>query len=178
MQKLGPDRLGFRRADLHAQNLVPAVGVDGGRDDRRYRDDPAATTNLEVGGVNPQIRPLALDRSIKEGFTLVVDLFAQPADLALGDAAHAHGLDQVVDRAGRDILDIGLLDHRGQRLFGQPPRLEEAGEVAALPELGNAQLDGAGPRLPVPLAVAVALRKALRALLAIGGSRSLGSLGA
>nr|WP_280178807.1 hypothetical protein [Mesorhizobium delmotii] len=29
-----------------------------------------------------------------------VDLFAQPADLTFGDAAHAHGLDQVVDRAG------------------------------------------------------------------------------
>src|SRR5215207_1697675 len=31
-QELGPDRLGLRRADLHAQNLATAVGVDADRD--------------------------------------------------------------------------------------------------------------------------------------------------
>ena len=79
---------------------------------------------------------------------LLVDLLAQPADLALGDAAHAHRLDQIVDRAGRDALDVGLLDHRGQRLLGHAPRLQEAGEVAALAQLGDAQLDRPGARLP------------------------------
>ena len=66
-------------------------------------------------------------------------------------------LDQVVDRARRDALDISLLDHHRQCLLGHATRLEEAREAAPLPERRDAQLDGAGQRLPVPVAVAVAL---------------------
>ena len=80
-------------------------------------------------------------------------------------------LDQVVDRAGRDALDVGFLDDGGERLLGHAARLQEAGEVGALPELGDAQLDGAGARLPVAIPVAVALCQPLRALLAIGRRR-------
>jgi hypothetical protein len=46
---------------------------------------------LYVGGVEPD----------EEGFDIVVDLRALPADPALRDACTAHGPDQVVDRAGR-----------------------------------------------------------------------------
>ena len=94
---------------------------------------------------------------MRKAFDLAVDLPAQPADLALGDAAHAHRLDQIVDRAGRDALDVGLLDHRGERLLGHPARLEKAREVAALAQLRDAQLDRAGAGLPVAVAIAVAL---------------------
>ena len=102
--------------------------------------------------------------------TLLVDLLAQPRHLALGDAGHAHRLDQIVDRAGRDALDVGLLDHRGQRLLGHPARLQEAREVAALAQLRDAQLDRAGARLPDPVAIAVALVDPLGAALAMGGA--------
>ena len=59
-------------------------------------------------------------------------------------SGHPHGLHQVIDRAGRDALHIGFLDHRGEGLLCHPPRFEEAGEVVALAQLRNAQLDGAG----------------------------------
>ena len=49
-----------------------------------------------------------------------------------------------------------------------PPRLQEAGEVRALAQLRDAQLDRAGAGLPVALPVAVALGQPLRVLLAIG----------
>jgi hypothetical protein len=39
--------------------------------------------------------------------------------------------------------------------------------VGAFAQLGNAQLDGAGASLPAPIAIAVALRQALLALLAV-----------
>jgi hypothetical protein len=100
----------------------------------------------------------------------LVDLLAQPRHLAPGDPAHAHGLDQLVDRAGRDALDVGFLDHRRQRLLRHPPRLQEPWKVTAAAQLRDAQLDGPSPRLPVPLAVAVALRQPLGALLAIAGA--------
>jgi hypothetical protein len=58
----------------------------------------------------------------------------------------------------------------GQRLLGHAARLQERGKVGALPELRDAQLDGAGPRLPVAVAIAVALGRPQRVLLAIAGA--------
>ena len=67
-------------------------------------------------------------------------------------------------------MHVGLLDDGGQRLLGEAARLQKAGEVAALPQLGDAQLDAARAGLPGPVAVAVALSEPLRALLPIGGA--------
>jgi hypothetical protein len=92
---------------------------------------------------------------------------AEAADLALRDPGHAHRLGELVDRAGRDALDVGVLDHRRQRLLGHPARFQEAGEVAAAAQLRDAQLDRAGARLPDPVAVAVAVVDALGAALAM-----------
>src|ERR1700760_1625089 len=175
-QERGPERFGLGRADVHAEHLAPAVAVDADRDDHRNRDDAPILAHLHVSGVDPQIRPVAFDRTGEEGLHLVVDLCAEPAYLALGDAAHPHRLHQIVDRAGRDALHIGLLNHRGQRLLGHPARLQEAREVASLAQLGDAQFDRAGARLPGPVTVAIALRQTLGVLLAIGRSGQPGDL--
>lgn len=169
-QEVGPEGLRFGRADRKAQHLAPAVAVDTDRDDHGDRDDAPVAACLHIGGVKPNVGPLALQRPVQERLDLVVDLAAQPAHLALRDAGHAHRLDQFIDRAGRHTLHIGFLDHGGERLLGHPARLEEAREVAALPELGDPQLDRAGARLPV--AVAVAVGDPLGAALAVGGPRS------
>ena len=73
----------------------------------------------------------------------------------------AHRLHQIVDRACRDALDVGFLDHRHQRLLRRPARLQEAREVAAPPQLGDRQLDPARTRVPVAVAVAVAVVQAV-----------------
>ena len=59
-QELRPDRLGLRGADLHAQHLAPSVAVDADGDDDGDRHDAPPATDLQVGGVDPQIRPVAL----------------------------------------------------------------------------------------------------------------------
>jgi len=64
----------------------------------------------------------------------------------------------------------GLLDHRRQRLLGDPTRLQKAWEIAALPELGDAQLDRPGTGLPDPVAIAVALCQPVRRACAIVGA--------
>ena len=107
----------------------------------------------------PALRPAKRDRG---------DLLAQPADLALRDAGHAHGLDQIIDRAGGDALNVGFLDHRGECLLGHAPRFEEVWKVAASSKLRNPEFDLAGPSLPVSIAIAVPLRQPLGALLPIG----------
>src|SRR3954454_5123164 len=163
-----PERLGFGWPNIHAENLTPAVTVDTDRDDHRDRYDAAILAHLHVGGVDPQIRPVALDRAAEKRLHLVVDLAAEPAHLAFGDAGHAHGLHQIVHRAGRDALHVGFLHYGGECLLGHAPRLQEAGEVGALAQFGYVQFDRAGARLPDPVAVAVALGQTLRLLLAIG----------
>src|SRR5262249_19671018 len=169
-RKAVPERLGLGRTDVETENLAPAVCVDADRNDHGDRYNAPVLPHLHVGGADPQIRPVPFHRAIEEGLHLLVDLFAQPADLALGDAAHPHRLDQVVDRAGRDALHIGFLHHRGQGLFGHPARLQEGRKIAALAQLGDAQLDRAGTRLPVAVAIAVALGATLSALLTITGA--------
>jgi hypothetical protein len=91
----------------------------------------------------------------------VVDLAAQPADPALGDAGHAHCLHQIVHRKGRNALHEGLLHHGGERLLGRASRLQEAREVRALAQLGNLRFDRAGTGLPDSVALAVALSQTL-----------------
>ena len=78
-QEVGPEGLGLGGADLHAEHLAPAVGVDADGDDDGDRDDAAGLADLHVGGVDPQIRPVALDRPVEEGLHPLVDLLAQPA---------------------------------------------------------------------------------------------------
>jgi hypothetical protein len=106
----------------------------------------------------------------REGVHTLVGLAAEPRHLALADAGRPHGLHQVVDGAGRNTMDAGLLDHSCQRLLGRAPGLEERREVAAAPQLGDAQLHGACAGLPVSVAIAVALGQPAGAAFAAGGT--------
>ena len=48
-----------------------------------------------------------------------------------------------VQRKRHSVIDrrqLGLLDHRQQSLLAAPPWFQQAGEVAAFPQLGNVQL--------------------------------------
>jgi hypothetical protein len=66
-QKARPERLGFRRADVQPDNLASAVSIGGHGDYRGNRDDAAAFALLQVGGVEPQIPPLAGEGPIQKG---------------------------------------------------------------------------------------------------------------
>ena len=52
-------------------------------------------------------------------------------------------------------MNIGLLDHCRERLLGRAPGLQEGGEVGALAQLGDGEVDPARARVPGPLAIAV-----------------------
>src|SRR3954467_4588798 len=122
---------------------------------------------FDVGGIEPQIRPIALDRPVQESLHPLVDLATEPRDLRLADPFHAHGLDQLIHRAGRNALDVGFLDHCGQCLLPHPAWFEEAREVTAAAQLGDAEFNAPGPGLPVAVAVAVALVGPTLAALAV-----------
>ena len=67
---------------------------------------------------------------------------------ALGDAGHAHGLDEIVDGAGGDALDVGHLDDGGEGLLGGAAWLKNGWKVRAFSELWGLEIDASGPRLP------------------------------
>src|ERR1035437_5672383 len=58
---------------------------------------PPKLKSAQLSSLTRSSETVAFDRTIEEGLYLVVDLRTQPADLVLGDAAHPHRLDQVVE---------------------------------------------------------------------------------
>ena len=156
-----PERLGLARTDVQPDDLALALGVDRNSDYCRNADDASALADLEVGGVEPEVGPLACERALEEGVHPLVDVLAQLRDAGLGDAAHPHSLDQLVDAAGADAGDPGLLDHRYQRLLGRLAGLEEPREVRSGPELWNFEVQRAEPGIERAIAIAVAPGAAL-----------------
>src|SRR5882672_1531600 len=69
-QKVGPEGLGLRRADRQAQHLAPAIAIDADRDDHRDRDDVAVAARLHIGRIQPDIGPLALERTVEKATIL------------------------------------------------------------------------------------------------------------
>src|SRR5690349_12535397 len=88
-QEALPEHLRLRGARGDTEHLAPAIRVHADGDYRRGRDDAPSLARLHVGGVDPDIRPLALEGAIEEGVHPAIDLLHQPADLALGDARAA-----------------------------------------------------------------------------------------
>ena len=65
-KELRPDRLGLGCADLETKNLAPPIGVDADGDDDGDRDDPPASTDLEVGGVDPEMGPVTFEGAVQK----------------------------------------------------------------------------------------------------------------
>src|SRR5215217_5264201 len=72
---------------------------------------------------------------------------------------------------------VRLLDDGQQRLFTSTARLEERGEVAALAQLRDAQLELAGTRVPPSRAIAVAPGDAVLGSFSVRRADQVGDLG-
>ena len=96
-QELHPERLGLAMAGGHAEHFAPAVGVHAHGDDDGGGNDAVVAPDLDVGGVQPDVGLIALDRAGEEGVHALINLAAQARDLALGDAITAHGFDQIIN---------------------------------------------------------------------------------
>src|SRR6266571_3083804 len=170
LQKSRPEGLGLRGADVEPDDLAPTVGIGRYSDYCGDRNDAAALALLQVSGVEPQIRPLAGEPAVEEGMDALVDVLAQLGNLRLADPRQPHRLHQIVDPSGRDAADPGLLDHRDQRLLRALAGFEKRRELAALPQLRDAQLQRAEPRVEGAVAVAVAPGGPLAAALVTPGA--------
>ncbi len=87
-KKRGPERLRLRRPARKTQHFPSSLGVGPyGYDDRRALYLPVLPT-LQVGRIQPQVYPLALQGPAQELLHLAVQIRAQPRDLAPGDPTH------------------------------------------------------------------------------------------
>ena len=72
------------------------------------------------------------------------------------DARH-RAANELLHATGRHAGQVGIGNHRHERLLGAPPGLQQpVGEVRALPQLRDRELDRADARVPRPLPVSVA----------------------
>ena len=65
-QEFRPEGLGLRGADAQADDLTAAFGVRRHCDYGRDRHDPSVLTDLEVGGVQPEIGLLPGQWAVQE----------------------------------------------------------------------------------------------------------------
>ena len=80
LEESRPERLGFRRADVQADDLAVPLDIAGHGDYRRYGHDPAALALAQVGCVQPEIRPFAGERPVEESADPFVDVLAELRD--------------------------------------------------------------------------------------------------
>src|SRR5690606_38955990 len=113
----------------------------------------------------PEVGVAALERPGPERLDLLVEAGRDARDLRARDP-QPQGLDQLVDLARGDAADVGLLDDVQERLLTALAGLQEGGEVAALAQLRDLQVDLAGAGVPAPGAVAVAVGRPIRGALA------------
>jgi hypothetical protein len=153
--------------DVEAERLAEAVPVDADRVHDADVDRASALPALDLERVEGHVRVgAAVERPGAEVLHDLIEALRPPRDLALAHPLHAELLHQLLHPPRRDAGEVGVRDHRHERLLGPPPRLQQpVGEVAALAQLRDGELDRAYPRVPVALAVAVTaidpLRRAL-----------------
>ena len=173
-----PERAVLAGAHVHTQDLTLPVGIDPRRHHHADVDDATALPNLLGQAVQPHVGVgTTVQGPTQETLHHFVQLLADARHLAAGDAVATQGLDQIVHPPSGHSFYIGLLDDGQQGLLAAPPRFQQAGEVAAFPQLGNVQRHGAHPGIPGSVAVAVAVGDPLRAALAVLGADLGGNLG-
>ena len=114
---------------------------------------------------------------VAERTHLGVEVGADPRHLRLGDpGVRAEGLDQVVDLAGRDAVQVGLHHHGEQRLVDPAAALEQRREERAGAQFWDPQLQVTRRRGQDPGAVPVSLRGPFVGALVRGGADRVGEL--
>jgi len=164
-EELVPRGAGFRGGHPHAEDFAVAVAVDAGSQQHHGIDDAAAFADLHrqrVGGHEREGAGRA-EGPVAEVLDELVEVGGHPGDLGLRQRVDPQRLDELVHAAGADAGEVAVRDHGDQRGLGSFAALEEPlGEVGALAELGDRDLDGADPGVQVTVAVAVALARAPR----------------
>jgi len=111
-QELDPEGLGLDLADVQSDHLAHAGLVHRICDHQCLGAHVGTRAHLDVLGIQPQIRIAAFQRALPEDGDLLIERAAQRRDPVLGHAGDPQLLDQAVDLARGDPVDI-CLEHDG-----------------------------------------------------------------
>jgi hypothetical protein len=151
---------------------------DPGRNHHGLRGDPVIHPRLAVGGIQEDVGENGvIQRPFLESRQFFVQFAADAGDLGFRDpAVRSEGFDQVIDRAGRDAVHVGLHHHGEQRPVDPPPAFHQRREERPAAHLRVLQVQVAGLRGQQAFAVAVAPRRARLGVLMRRGTDHLGGL--
>ena len=158
--------------DVEPERLAVAIAAHGDRVHDAGVDGAAAFAALDLERVEHQVGvgPL-LEWPGAELLDELVERARQARDLAFRHPLDPELPDELLDPPGRDPGQIGVGDHRHERLLRPPAGAEQpVGEVGALAQLRHRELDRPDPGVPVALAVAVAAVDPPRRALPIAGA--------
>ena len=80
-EELGPERLVSGVPDIDAQHFAVAIGSETGRDHDRFGGDLAVLTDMDVGGVEPDIHDASMaEITMSQHGDVGVDVLADPRD--------------------------------------------------------------------------------------------------
>src|SRR4051794_10688836 len=133
--------------DVEPERLAEAVAVDANRVHDADVDRAAALAALDLKRIQGHLRVgCAVERAAAEVLDDHVQALRQPRDLALRHPLDPELLHELLDSARRDAREVGVRDHRHERLLGAPARLQQpVREIRALAQLRHRQLDRADP---------------------------------
>ena len=123
---IGQPVTGINRKGKIRRNRRAFRPVLGDGDDRRAVCDSPVDVRFQEGGVEPKIGSALLDLGCERKASPLVGLLAEPACLALGEAARAHGTDQPVHGARGDPVEVGLLVGRREGSLRNTKRFKES----------------------------------------------------
>src|SRR5947208_8413020 len=117
-------------------------------------------SDLDLFGVCPQVWVGALERPLAEQLNLLIQRPAQCRDPVLRHRIDPELLHEPAALARPNAVHVRLQHDRDDRLLRAPARLKEAREIRRPGSLlRNQQLDLAGPRLPRPRPIPIAMRQ-------------------
>src|SRR5205823_4743423 len=106
------------RDDIKAERLAEALGVDADRVHDADVDGAAALAALHHQRVQGHVSVGgAVERAGAEVLDDLVEALRQPRDLALAHPLDPELLHELLDPAGRDAGEVGVGDHRHERLL-------------------------------------------------------------
>ena len=113
--------------------------------------------DFQIGGVEPEKPPVALDRALAKLLNPLIEFPADSGPLAAREVRRAQRSGESLHASSGNTLHPSLPNDAEQGLFDETAPFQELGKAAAFPELGNQQFEVADAGFPAPFPIAVAL---------------------
>jgi hypothetical protein len=159
-----PGRPRLAGGSLQTEHFAAPVRVDTGRDQHDDVHDLAALADLHSQRVSGDERERSRlgQRSVPEVRDLLVELGCHPGHLRLRQRVDPEGLHQFVHPTCADASEVAVRDDSDQRRLGAFAALQQPlGEVGALPQLRDRNIDRAHPGVEIAVTITIAVRDAV-----------------